>query len=80
MTTTMTIRMETAVKNKLTKLSKATNRSNSFLAAEAIRQYVEMNEWQIQEIRAALAEADAGDFASEAEVKAVMGKWRGCSR
>jgi len=48
MTTTMTIRMETAVKNRLNKAAKATNRSESFLAAEAIRQYIEMNEWQVQ--------------------------------
>lgn len=74
MTTTMTIRVETAVKSRLNKLSKATNRSKSFLAAEAIRQYLETNEWQIKEIRSAVAEADAGDFATDAEVKAVMDK------
>ena len=77
MSTTMTIRMESAVKKRLDRLSKATNRSKSFLAAEAIRQYVETNEWQIQEIRAALAEADNGDFASDADVKSIMGKWDG---
>jgi RHH-type rel operon transcriptional repressor/antitoxin RelB len=77
MSTTMTVRMESAVKNRLDKLAKATKRSRSFLAAEAIRQYVETNEWQIQEIRSALAEADAGDFAGPAEVKAIMDKWNG---
>mgnify|MGYP001208125117 CR=1 FL=1 len=75
MTETITLRVETAVKNRLSRLSKATNRSKSFLAAEAIRQYLETNEWQIQQIRAAVAEADAGDFATGAEVKAVMDKW-----
>ena len=75
MTTTMTIRLESAVKRRLDRLSTATKRSKSFLAAEAIREYVAINEWQIQEIRAAIAEADAGDFASDAEVKAVMDKW-----
>jgi predicted transcriptional regulator len=73
----MTIRLESAIKKRLDRLSAATNRSKSFLAAEAIREYVAMNEWQIQEIRAAVAEADAGDFASDAEVKAVMDKWDG---
>jgi len=77
MTTTMTIRLELAIKKRLDRLSAATNRSKSFLAAEAIREYVAMNEWQFQEIRAAVAEADAGDFASDAEVKAVMDKWDG---
>jgi RHH-type rel operon transcriptional repressor/antitoxin RelB len=77
MTTTMTIRLESAVKQRLDRLSTATKRSKSFLAAEAIREYVSINEWQIQEIRAAIAEADAGDFASDADVKAVMEKWDG---
>jgi RHH-type rel operon transcriptional repressor/antitoxin RelB len=77
MTTTMTIRLESTVKQRLDRLSTATKRSKSFLAAEAIREYVSINEWQIQEIRAAVAEADAGDFASDADVKAVMDKWDG---
>jgi RHH-type rel operon transcriptional repressor/antitoxin RelB len=77
MSTTMTIRLESATKKRLDRLSAATSRSKSFLAAEAIREYVATNEWQIQEIRAAVAEADAGDFASNAEVKAVLGKWHG---
>jgi predicted transcriptional regulator len=73
----MTIRLESAIKNRLDRLSAATNRSKSFLAAEAIREYVSINEWQIQEIRTALAEADAGDFASDADVKAFTDKWDG---
>jgi RHH-type transcriptional regulator, rel operon repressor / antitoxin RelB len=75
MTTTMTIRLESTVKRRLDRLSAATKRSKSFLAAEAIREYVAINEWQIQEIRSAIAEADAGDFASDADIKAVMDKW-----
>jgi predicted transcriptional regulator len=39
--------------------------------AEAIREFVETNEWQIGEIQAALVEADAGDFASEHDVQAL---------
>jgi RHH-type transcriptional regulator, rel operon repressor / antitoxin RelB len=77
MSTTMTIRLESAVKKRLARLSAATNRSKSFLAAEAIREYISTNEWQIQEIHAAIAEADAGDFASDAEVKALADKWNG---
>jgi RHH-type transcriptional regulator, rel operon repressor / antitoxin RelB len=41
------------------------NRSRSFLAAEAIQEYVSVKAWQINEIKKGLAEADAGDFASE---------------
>lgn len=71
----MTIRLEAETKKRLDRLSAATSRSKSFLAAEAIREYVAANEWQIKEIRAAIGEADAGDFASEDEVKAVWDKW-----
>lgn len=72
---TMTIRLDSRVRNRLHRLAEATHRSKSFLAAEAIREFVELNEWQIQEIRAGIKEADAGDFASEKEVSAVFSKF-----
>jgi RHH-type transcriptional regulator, rel operon repressor / antitoxin RelB len=76
MSEVMTIRVDRKTKNRLEKLAKAMDRTKSYVAAEAIRAYVESNEWQITEIRAALKEADAGDFASEAEVESVKRKWR----
>lgn len=76
MSTTMTIRLEDDVKDRLDNLAEATQRSKSFLAAEAIRMFVESNEWQIGEVKAALKEADAGDFASEKDVAALARKWK----
>lgn len=73
--TTMTIRLEPELKNRLDKLSKTTHRSKSFLAAEAVREFIELNEWQIEELKAAINEADANDFASDQEVDAVFNKW-----
>jgi len=73
--TTMTIRLETEMKSRLDKLSAATHRSKSFLAAEAVREFIETNEWQIEEVEKAIKEADAGDFASNQEVSAVFNKW-----
>lgn len=75
MSAIMSIRLESEVKDRLEQLASATHRSKSYLAAEAIREYVELNEWQILEIQTALLEADAGDFASDSEVKTVFGKW-----
>ena len=72
----MTIRVDRKTKSRLEKLAKAMERTKSYVAAEAIRAYVDLNEWQITEIRAALKEADAGDFAREEEVQAVKRKWR----
>ncbi len=73
--TTMTIRLEPELKTRLDNLSKATHRSKSFLAAEAVREFIELNEWQIQELKAAIKEADNNDFASNKEVDAVFNKW-----
>lgn len=75
MSTTMTIRLEPEIKDRLDHLAAATHRSKSFLAAEAIRQFVELNEWQVAETLAAIAEADAGDFATDEQVDAVVAKW-----
>ncbi len=73
--TTMTIRIEPELKSRLDKLSAVTHRSKSFLAAEAVREFVELNEWQIEEIKAAINEADAGDFSNDQEVLTVFNKW-----
>ena len=75
MSATMTIRLEPALKQRLDHLAEATQRSKSFLAAQAIREFVDLNEWQVQEIRNALAEADNEEFASDDLVREVLGKW-----
>jgi RHH-type rel operon transcriptional repressor/antitoxin RelB len=60
------LRLDSKTKKKLDKLAKATERSRSFLA-EAIREFVVLNEWQIEETKKAFAQADAGDFATDQE-------------
>lgn len=80
MSTTMTVRLEDDVKDRLESLSTATHRSKSYLAAEAIRTYVESNEWQVAEIQSAIKEADAGEFASERDVAALADKWKADAR
>jgi len=71
----LTLRLDGGLTGKLDKLAKATRRSRSFLAAEAIRDYVALNSWQIEEIHKGIAEAERGEFASENEVKRVAKKW-----
>lgn len=73
--TTMTIRLEPELKSRLDKLASATRRSKSYLASEAVREFIELNEWQIQELQKAIKEADAGDFALDPEVDAIFDKW-----
>ena len=73
----MTIRLKTDLKQQLDRLAKVTSRSKSFLAAEALRDYIEIKEWQIREISDAIKEADDEDFASDEEVNTVYSKWSG---
>src|SRR5947208_3930846 len=71
----LTLRLDSRLKKKLEKLSRSTNRSKSFLASEAIREYIDVNEWQIAEIKRGLEEADRGDFATDEELQKVIDKW-----
>ncbi|MGA7685438.1 MAG: CopG family ribbon-helix-helix protein [Terriglobales bacterium] len=68
----LTLRLDAKLKKHLDRLSKSMNRSRSFVAAQAIQEYVSVNEWQIAEIKKGLAEADAGDFASDEEMQQTI--------
>lgn len=70
--TTMTVRLEAELKHRLDELAKVTHRSRSFLAAEAVREYVELNEWQLRELASAINEADAEDYASPEAVAGIL--------
>ena len=69
--TTLTIRVPESEKDRLDSLAKSTGRSRSFLAAEAISAYLENNEWQIEGIKKAIAQADRGETIPHENVK----KW-----
>jgi predicted transcriptional regulator len=75
MTETLSIRIDTGTKKRLDVLSKRSNRSKSFLAAEAIARYVESEEWQLGEIQGGLAELDAGRGVSHEKVAKWLNSW-----
>lgn len=75
MSSVLTIRVSEDLRKSLDSLSEMTGRSRSWLAMEAIKDYLDREQWQIAETHAALAEADSGDFATGDEVAAVMTKW-----
>jgi predicted transcriptional regulator len=74
-TTTFTVRVETAVQKRLERLAKSTGRSRSFLAAEAITEYLDLNEWQIAGIKQAIASLDRGEGVAHAQVKEWVESW-----
>jgi RHH-type transcriptional regulator, rel operon repressor / antitoxin RelB len=67
--TVITTRINAGLRARLEALARSTKRSKSFLAAEAIAAYVELNEWQIGEITAGLAELDSGEALSETQAE-----------
>lgn len=56
----------------LDRIAKAQNRDRSFIINEAVRNYLELQEWQVAKIKQGLREADAGKFVSEDEVRALF--------
>jgi RHH-type rel operon transcriptional repressor/antitoxin RelB len=76
-TAVLTLRIPVEVKQQLDQLADATHRSKSWLAGEAIQRYLDLEAWQIGQIRQALQEADAGDFASHEEMAALKTKYAG---
>ena len=72
----LTIRVDAEIKKRLEKLAKATARTKSYLAAQAVRNYLDLNEWQIAEIKKGIEEADRGEFADDAKVAAFFAKWK----
>lgn len=73
--TTLTVRLEMSAKRRLEKLAKNTGRSRSFLAAEAIREYLDVNEWQVTGIKRAVASVDRGESIPHEAVKNWVESW-----
>ena len=68
----VTVRLEPAKRAELDVLARAVSRDRSFLINEAIDAYLAVHRWQVSEIEEGLRQAEAGEFASEAEVDAAF--------
>jgi RHH-type transcriptional regulator, rel operon repressor / antitoxin RelB len=76
-TTTITVRLDNALKQKLEDLAASTQRSKSWLAAEAISAYVDQESWQIQQIEAAIQQADnpEAEWIPHETVSSLLNTW-----
>jgi len=72
----VTVRLDSRLRKRLDALADATDRSNSFLAAEAIESYLDLQEWQVAAIQEGIRQADAGQFASRESMEAIFRKAR----
>lgn len=71
----MSIRLPDALKEQTASYAALTGRSTSHVAMEALREYLDWRTPQIEDLRKAIAAADAGEFASDEEVAAVFDRY-----
>jgi RHH-type transcriptional regulator, rel operon repressor / antitoxin RelB len=74
--TTLSIRVDTSQKKRLETLAKSTGRSRSFLAADAIATYLDINEWQVAGIKSAMKSMDEKGGVPHAEVRKWVMSWK----
>lgn len=72
---TFTVRLDASIKQRLERLATNTGRSRSYLAAEAIGEYLDVNEWQVAGIKNAIASLDQGKGISHDKVKKWVASW-----
>ena len=60
---------------RLTALAQTTHRSKSFLAAQAIEEFLNVQEWQVEAIKEGLAAAERGDLKSHEQAIAILNTW-----
>lgn len=64
----VTFRLDPDKRAALDAIAAGMDRNLTYVLNQAINAYLEMHQWQLQEIQQGIAEADAGDFASEQEL------------
>jgi predicted transcriptional regulator len=72
---TVTFRLESDKVAALDALANSLDRDRTYLLTEAVQAYLETQEWHLDEIRAGIADADAGRVAGHNKVKAMSAKW-----
>lgn len=73
--TAFTVRVSDETASKLDQIAEKLDRSRSYVAAQAIEDYIAREEWQLAEIEAGLAEANRGEFASVEDLTKIIGKY-----
>ena len=74
-TDTFSVRLDHETKARLQKLAKSTGRSRAVLAAEAIQEYLDINEWQVAGTAVAIASLERGKGVPHERVKDWVASW-----
>ena len=71
----ITVRVPAQLRASFERLSTATGRTKSYLALEALSEYMQREAWQIAAIQEGVEAADKGQFASDEEVEQRFKNW-----
>jgi predicted transcriptional regulator len=73
---TISFRLESEKVSKLDSLANSLDRDRSYLLGEAVQAYLDTQQWHLEQIRAGIADADAGRVVDHRKLKAMASKWR----
>jgi len=73
---TISVRIPSEEKAALDAIAAQTDRDLSVVIEEAVSAYLDLHAWQREHIEEGARQAGAGEFASQAEVRAAFARWR----
>ena len=73
---TISVRIASDKKAALDAIAKESGRDLGVVIEEALAAYLDLRTWQVAHIKEGLRQADAGQFASEAEAVEAFARWR----
>ncbi len=68
-------RISSDVADRLAALAQSTQRSKSFLAAQAIEEFLNIQEWHVAAIKEGIAAAERGNVKSHEQAIAILNTW-----
>lgn len=71
----VSMRLPAALKDRMQAYALLTGRSSSHVAMEALSSYLDERAPQVEDLQQAIAAADRGEFASEAEVQTTLARY-----
>jgi len=57
-------------------MAETMNRDRSYLLNEAVETYLDVQQWQIEQIKASIRQADEGKLIEHKQVRKMASKWR----
>ena len=72
MVKSVTFRMDEESLEFLDQVARSMDRDRSYLINQAVEYFLDVKRWHLEEIKRAIAEADAGNFADPEEVEAAF--------